>query len=83
MKARIKLNRMPDHKLLTSNPGTIVSASKIIIPFITSRNNPKVKMVRGKVIMAKIGRMIALIIPMTAATIATVTQESTVTPGIT
>lgn len=41
--------------LLTEKPSINLSANKIIKALITSKNNPKVTMVIGKVKMTKIG----------------------------
>lgn len=52
---KIKLKNNAHQKPLTSNPGTISAASKIISALITKRNNPKVNMVMGIVRIIKIG----------------------------
>ena len=53
----------------TLKPSTSLSARKMIITFITNRNNPKVTMVTGSVRITNMGRTIAFRIPKTSATI--------------
>ena len=50
------LNNKAEKKLETKNPPTKLAAIKIIIAFITKRNNPKVTIVAGSVKNIKSGR---------------------------
>ncbi len=52
----------------TVNPVTIFAARRIITALITNVNNPKVKIVIGRVRRRRTGFMNALIIPKTTAT---------------
>lgn len=55
----------------------------MIIAFITSKNNPRVKMVTGKVNKTKIGFTKKLSNAKTTATVNAVVNSSTTTPFIT
>ena len=61
----------------TVNPPTILVHIIITIALITSRNNPKVKMVNGKVNKIIMGLIKILMIPKTKATIREVTKLAT------
>jgi len=63
------LNSNAVQKLFTSNPLINLSANKMILALITSKNRPNVTMVIGKVRMIKMGFTIAFNSPKTAATI--------------
>ena len=49
------LNKIAHQKLATENPGTMASARSINRALITSKNNPSVRIVIGKVNTTKIG----------------------------
>lgn len=59
--------------LETAKPSINLSANKMISPLITKRNNPKVKIVAGKVNITKIGFIKRFRIASTNATIIAVT----------
>lgn len=58
----------------TVNPGTRLAARRITTAFITNANNPKVKIVIGRVRIRRMGFMNALMIPKTTATTKAVTK---------
>jgi hypothetical protein len=66
------LNSIAVHKLATENPSIILSASKIIMALIMSRNNPNVTMVIGSVKITRIGFTNTFSMARTAATISAV-----------
>jgi hypothetical protein len=70
-----------DRKPATTKPGTRKPTNKIINALITNKNNPKLKIVKGKVKITKIGRTIALTNPKIMAAIAAVVQLSNLNPG--
>lgn len=68
-------------KLSIPNPLTKFAQSIIIKAFTTNKNNPKVKIVTGKVNSTKIGFTNKLSNPKTTATTTDVPKPATVTPG--
>ena len=60
---------MAHQMLSTENPSINLSAKRIINPFITNKNKPKVRMVTGKVKMTKSGFTKRFRIDNTSATI--------------
>ena len=66
----------------TPNPATNLSAKRIIIPLMTNKKSPKVRMVAGNVKNIISGLTNKFKIAMTMATINAVPYPSTVTPGI-
>lgn len=71
------LNSNAIQKLLTENPLINLSASRIIHALITSKNNPNVKIVIGKVSITKMGFRMAFKKAKTAATIMAIVKLST------
>lgn len=61
------------------NPSTSLEHNKIITALITNKNNPKVKIVAGKVNITKIGLTNKLSSPKTTATIIAVLKLATLT----
>ena len=61
----------------TAKPPTILVQSKIMIAFITSKNNPNVITVTGKVKITNIGFMKRFSNPKTTATITAVVKLAT------
>ena len=61
----------------TLNPPTILVHNKIIIALMTSKNNPKVRIVTGKVSIINIGLINMLSKPKTTATIRAVVKPAT------
>jgi hypothetical protein len=76
-KLKIKAIQNP----FTPNPDTKESARRIIIALITSRNNPRVKIVTGRVNIRRIGLTIRFSMASTTATIIAVPNPATETPG--
>ncbi len=70
--AKINAHQNPS----TSNPGIISSAKRIIKAFMTNRNNPKVRIVKGKVKIIMRGLIVKLIKIKTAASKIPVIQPS-------
>lgn len=68
-------------KPATSKPGVKYPANEREIPFTTNKNNPKVRIVRGKVRIVKIGLTIAFTNPKTIAATAAAGILSTLNPG--
>jgi hypothetical protein len=66
------LNKMAVQILDTAKPSINLSANSIIKPLITNKNNPKVKMVIGKVSITSIGLINRFKIDNTMATITAV-----------
>lgn len=62
-------------------PSTIAATPKSSRAFMTNVNNPRVRMLIGKVRMTRIGFTTALAIPKSRATIKAVVNESTLKPG--
>lgn len=75
------LKRSAEKNPSTLNPDTIDDASKITIALTIKVNNPRVRIVIGKVSMSKIGLRTAFKIPSTTARISAVINPSTWTPG--
>lgn len=73
---------MAANKEPIAKPGTNKLAKYRIRIFITNANNPKVRIVIGKVKSRRIGFTNVLRSPKTNATIRAVRIESTTTPGI-
>ncbi len=73
---RIKLKMRAHQKLLTVNPGVRLSASMITNALTTKVKSPRVKILMGKVISRKIGRITALIRPRTTARIRNFVNEA-------
>ncbi len=81
MSERISPKMSAHQKPSTSNPGTSAAVNMMIRALITSRNMPKVRMVRGMVRMIKMGFRNVLSSDNTTATSAAVRKPSTATPG--
>jgi hypothetical protein len=77
----IKAPSTAHQKFTMTNPLTIWDASMSIRALITSKNNPNVKIVIGKVNNIKIGLITTLIIPSTAATITATRKSAIFIPG--
>jgi len=75
------LNNTAIQKPEISNPSTKASANKIIMAFITIRNNPKVRIVTGNVNRIRMGFTIKFNKASTRATTTAVKYPATVTPG--
>jgi hypothetical protein len=71
------LNNNAIQKESTLNPPTILAHNKIITALITSKNNPKVKIVAGKVNNTNIGLINTFNNPRTTATIKAVVKPAT------
>ena len=78
---KMRLKSIAHINPLTRNPGTIALTKRITIPLITNVNNPRVKILIGRVKIISIGLIIALIMPKTTATTIAVKKLSTFTPG--
>ena len=78
----IKLNIKADKTFCTSKPSRMASAKYIIIMLMTSKNNPKVKIVIGMVKNTNIGLTIALSKASTKANNMPSVILATVIPGI-
>lgn len=65
----------------TLNPGTRLAANIITNAFITNVNNPKVRIVIGRVRIRRTGFINALITPKTTAATKAATKLVTWTPG--
>ncbi len=76
-----KLNINAHQNPATANPGTIEETKITRIALITNVNNPKVRIVIGKVKSIKIGFRTALAIPKRTLTTIAVQNVSTVIPG--
>ena len=77
-----KLNKIAVHILETPKPSINLSAKSIIKAFTTSKNNPSVTIVIGKVSIIKIGLTNTFKIASTNATIRGVVNVSSIdTPG--
>lgn len=80
-KVTTKLKRIAHQKFLTKKPGTRALVRRIRKPLITKINNPKVKILMGRVKRIRIGLRKVLITPKTMATIKAVKTVSILTPG--
>lgn len=78
----IMLKSKAVQKVSTLNPPTILAHSKMITALITSKNNPKVRIVNGNVKMTNIGFIKTLNNPKTTATSNEVVKLFTTTPFI-
>lgn len=76
-----KLNNNAVQKPLTANPSKKWSANRMIKAFMTSKNNPKVTIVIGKVRITRIGFNMAFKSARTIATIIAPVKPATSTPG--
>jgi hypothetical protein len=70
-----------EKKPLTAKPGTKTEVKESIIAFITSKNNPKVRIVNGIVKIVKIGLINPLTNPKTTAAKKPAQTPVTVIPG--
>lgn len=75
------LNMRAHQNPSTLNPGTKLAAIRITAALITNVNNPKVRIVIGRVRIIRMGFMNALIIPKTTAATSAATKPVTCTPG--
>ena len=73
----ITLKNKAVQKVSTLNPPTIFVHNKIINALITNKNNPKVRIVTGKVSITNIGLINILSNPRTMATINAVVNPAT------
>lgn len=76
-----KLNSRATQKPLTENPSKNLSAKRMMQALMTSKNNPRVTTVIGKVRMTKMGFKRAFNNPKTMATIMAPVNPATLTPG--
>lgn len=76
-KDRITLNNKAVQNESTPNPPTILEHNKIINALMTNKNNPKLRMVTGKVSITKIGLINILSKPKTMATNKAVVKPAT------
>ncbi len=74
------LNNIAHQILATENPSINLSANRIINPFTTNKNKPRVIMVTGKVKITKSGFTRRFSIDKTMATIIADKYPSTLTP---
>jgi len=81
MLMRIDPKRAPQNPF-TWNPLNNAETNQSINPLMTSRNNPKVRRVSGKVRITRMGRMIVFTIPRRRAAIKADKKPSTaISPG--
>lgn len=81
MMARTMANISAHQKPSTLNPGTMELTAMTRRPMMTKVSRPSVRMLIGRVIRSRIGRMMELTIPSTTATTRAVKKLLTWTPG--